>query len=434
MNPTQYIYLFGLIPLVSIKYPPRATVGKKYAVIKLFFILPIFRIKRNLREYIVDIRNTIPTPHAQHFHDMITADVPRHTVLVLDWAPDYHAEVMSSVVWYFLQLGYNVDVVISEKNAIHEGVKCMDFPKERVRLFVLEPPHHQDPIFVENMLRYEYIFLVSVNSYQKFLYSNNYINLYEQKYYKGNFFFMIHSTEEEIAMMPKEGLPYLLQKIVVIFRFPVCGKTLPFISPCYFGPWPTKHAKNKITRFISIGGFRAPDRTRRDVHSMLGDLERLVDEGITNFQLVVIGRRENGAALNLPEKLRPFTRFLGTLTYPQMYREVNDADFLLSGIEIASAAGQEFAQRRTSGHFGLSIGFSKPMIIHPVFAATQGMDKDTAILHDAFGIYEALKRCIDMSSEEYDRYTDNLDKLRAKLQAESIANMEKMFGKPIASS
>ena len=390
-------YLFGL------RTSKRSLTGGEYTVGMLKF----------------DIMNYL------EMKEITKVPVKRNTVLFIEFLK-WHAIVGGPIIWYFLELGYDVDIVMNTEGFIHEGFSCMDFPKDRVRVFNANPYVWWNQHFLENMLRYEWIFLNTGFYGDEIYYPAEFCKYYESVFHKSNMRFLFHSKSEELHKFPEELKDTLLDKMMVIFRFPVEGRKIPFVSPTKFGPCALEHKKNEITKFFFAGSFVTyKGQKYRDQASLFDGLCQLVDNGATDFKVVVISR-DVPRDFEIPEKLRPFLEFRGALTFPQMYRELNDSDFMISAKNVIQMP--EYLYDRASGDFGMSIGFAKPMVIQDEIAATQQLDDTTAVIHQGTSVYDALLRCINMTGKEYDEYVGNLKALRARHQAESLENMRKVFG------
>ena len=79
--------------------------------------------------------------------------------------------------------------------------------------------------------------------------------------------------------------------------------------------------ENRVTRFISIGELNP---IRRNVKILLDAVAYLVDRGITDFHVVVIG---SGNLEIIDPQIRRFFTVLGRVPYPVMYAETAKSVF-----------------------------------------------------------------------------------------------------------
>ncbi|MCL2505218.1 MAG: hypothetical protein FWE93_03080 [Alphaproteobacteria bacterium] len=352
---------------------------------------------------------------------LINAQIKKNTVLIIE-VTESHGDVAACMISYFLDLGYNVDIVLSSENIIHEAVSCMNFSKDKVRVFNGNIGILKSEDFAQNLVRYKWILLNTARAWD---HDNNLLfklyHILDEIIYKNNVRFILHHATKEL-MFSEELRNRMLNDAFVLFKFPILGRRLPFISATKYGSSVIEHKKNRIIKFFLSGAFI---KTVRHIDSVIDSLCKLVDNGITDFRIVLITRTMD-YAFNPPNKLLPFIEFKGKTTYPQLYDELNDSDFIMSGQH--SEKMTEYLYNRVSGNHLLSVGFAKPMIMHEEIAAAYKMDSTNTILHKENELYDALLRCINMTEKEYDKYIKNLKSLRTKDETESLDNMRRVFG------
>ncbi|MDR1027219.1 MAG: hypothetical protein LBL46_02270 [Rickettsiales bacterium] len=351
----------------------------------------------------------------------------RNSVLVLDFT-NGHLEVLASVVHYFLELGYNVDIGLTPENIANDGIDCFNFPTDRVRVVSVDEKTRYSPLFTRGFLRYDWIFLNTSDVYSaKEHNAVDYVKKYCWQYYKNNLYFITHGNSEWREKIPPKIARELLPFDWKIHRFPIYGHISNYLSPTWFAPVAKDSPKNKTTRFFIAGGIQNKNKERRD-HNILFDA--LMRNG--NLRVVVIGRRENQSeSLVIPDELKETLDFCGTLTYRQMYQELNKSDFILSGCNADNPVqNYEYLKNCASGNYGLSIGFSKPLVIPTEYAKAAGLDASTAIVYDGERetLADAIGRAIKMTPAEYASMTKNISELRARLQSETMDNFRRVFG------
>ena len=206
---------------------------------------------------------------------------------------------------------------------------------------------------------------------------------------------------------------------LITLRGLVPARPSQIVNPHFFGDY-KRHGKNQDrVRFLMVGAARAK---RRSDDLVLNAAEALLDDGITNFEIRMIGKP--GKA-QIPERLAPHFITLGRLSFADMYDEIEAADYILSAFQKSSQDHAFYRTTGTSGSFQLAYGFNTPIVLQDLFVEGTAFNSDNAILYDEDRDFEpAMRRAISLSSEDYLTLTDNLQKASHDLSAASLANMK----------
>lgn len=196
------------------------------------------------------------------------------------------------------------------------------------------------------------------------------------------------------------------------------------VNPHFFGAV-KQHRKNTQVKFVTAGNIQAS----RKNHSILIDaVKYLVEQGETNFKIVVIGK---GELSNIPEDLQSYFEFTGRLTYPDMYDRVMDSDFFLTLLDPSNEEHDRYITTGTSGSFQLIYGLNIPCVIAEKFANVHGFTSTNSLIHEANSDFATtLLRAIRMSTKEYNEMKAELEQLAKGIYARSLSELRKAINMP----
>ncbi len=198
-----------------------------------------------------------------------------------------HAEVYPSVVKYFLDLGYNVDLfILDEHENMNSTLRC-DFDKDKFRQFSF-PIMPTNQAFYEILKQYKYIFLMTMFTHDGYYYINNLEKNLIKKYNRDNVYCIDHdfmSIQKNIETIEQR---FLNNNKVFVLRNNIMyeNKILPFVSPTYFGKVNITQKNTDIFNFISIGG--GLQNNLRNFKLLFETVNQLINKGITNFKITFI--------------------------------------------------------------------------------------------------------------------------------------------------
>ena len=190
-------------------------------------------------------------------------------------------------------------------------------------------------------------------------------------------------TPVEVKLHPIEGLP----------TFPRKGHTIPMLNPCYFGDIRPKQGFSAEGKriFITIGNVSTKTRNFPELFRMLQEIGHTEE-----YELRIIGKIVDKTLL---KQLPSNVHILGRLTFEQMYRQLEKADFFLPVLSPKEQA--KYLDGCTSGSRQLILGFAIPPIIHQAFAKAYGFSQDNCISYtDSEGFAEAFQNALSISPED----------------------------------
>lgn len=191
-----------------------------------------------------------------------------------------------------------------------------------------------------------------------------------------------------------------------------------FINPHDFGEVREK-VKSSYTTFVTVGNLEAK---RKNFHQLIETINMLVKKG-KHFKVVVIGR---GNQEKIPSELRQYIHFTGRLKFPQMYKQLEKADFFLPLLDADNPLHERYITSGVTGSAQLIYGFIKVPVIDKKFAGFYRFNRKNAIVYDknlASGMLEA----IEMSPERYSELCEVLKKTASDISEESIGNLQQIL-------
>ena len=194
------------------------------------------------------------------------------------------------------------------------------------------------------------------------------------------------------------------------------------LNPCYFGDIRPKQGFSADGKriFITIGNVSAKTRNFPELFRMLKEIGH--EE---NYELRIIGKVVDNSLL---KEIPPNVRILGRLTFEEMYRQLEEADFFLPLLSPKEQA--KYLDGCTSGSRQLILGFAIPPIIHQAFADVYGFRKGSCLTHpDSKGFAQAFLRALSLSAEEYSDMQIALGSLRTEVEGISLANLRERLQK-----
>ena len=193
------------------------------------------------------------------------------------------------------------------------------------------------------------------------------------------------------------------------------------VNPHYFVE-NTQHNKNNKTIFATIGEISLK---RKNFPLLIDAIEKLLEQNINNFQVVVIGFTNS---VKIPEKVSPYIKILGRLTFAQMYEELKKVDFILPLLDKSIEEHKRYIKNGTSGTFQLAYGFIKPCIIQKCFADKYELnDMNSFIYEENEEFCQSLAKAIKMTNKEYQNMYKHLEDTSLRIQKQSEINLGNML-------
>jgi hypothetical protein len=388
-----------------------------HQAIKLFRTITVEKITvEKIRQYSqkvftkVFIRPLVVIFYLSTLRKFVNSEVRPNTVLLVEARHDSHGEVIPGYAKYLLDLGYNIDLLITDRqeklNPMYhfrdKRIKSVNVPFELLYYALSE----------KKLKNYYRVFFTSNDVPLMFRGMVPIVDLFPQ---------LKQITDKLIAVEHHYELVNennrRIGQIITPANF---GAKEIAVHPSYFGIV-NRHNKNQITRFIVIG--RKDNRVRN--HNILFNaVETLLSKGIDSFNVVIIGPGH----LNIPKHIKYLFEQYRQLPYPPMFNALEQADFFLPLLDPDNPDHDRYCTIGTSGSYMLVCGFCKPQLIAKKFIGMIGFaETDSLIYENNNQLAETMYRAIKISQEEYQILQQNLSSLSNKIYQTSLNNLKQIL-------
>ena len=249
--------------------------------------------------------NQIETFNIKKFFNTI---IKNNSILIFE-KNNFHYECTPGFTKYFLDLGFNVDIIMTEV-----GYESFIFfePTENLRFFILnDQKYYRSEVYISKLReifkKYNAILVQTMTSDVKYFYSNT--NLLKEK----NSIFVYHYYPE---------MPYIdfHNKIRSWTLLNFTNLALE-VNPHYFGKIKIRD-KNKITRFFIVS------TDKRNYDQLISASDNLKNENF-QFQIVVTGRSKTLNAQRIPNNIKDKFLFNLYLSYYNLLKIIETIDFII---------------------------------------------------------------------------------------------------------
>lgn len=337
--------------------------------------------------------------------------IPPSTAVVIEPNP-FHAETLPGYIKYFIDLGYNVDVFIACESAIERPFARM---AQSFRVFVGDVYDIQSWIQYKNISRYSVVFFSTMFFNEKL----KFLPPYLPTKCKNRVLGMQHSLDATTRWAEHEPLYWQMKnegRIATLSEQDGFSR----INPNYFGEIKIKEKNRSKVVFVAVGAIQPACHSHK---LLIGAVHELMAEGLENFEVHVVG----SGRMDMPQEISSHVTLCGRLDFPSMYKEIEDADFILALLDPYSPSQQVYLKGTTSGAVQLSLGFSTPMIINEQFAKAYTLGKECAVIHEDNNLYDAMKGAIKMKSVEYASIQQQLSYKCKQTSNDSIEALNNML-------
>ncbi|MGC1473625.1 MAG: hypothetical protein WA775_13615 [Psychroserpens sp.] len=340
--------------------------------------------------------------------------IPVKSVLIIE-PNEFHAEILPGYVNYWNKLDYNVVLVLRRKN-IESGVfsKMKDYELPKTYCIA----HYGIKYFLnkKKIKDFDYCFLSSSrlsNTNGFYGLFTSYLGFIPQG---GLGYFMVEHNFHNLRPLLVEG-KYDPDRIFMLNAFQDKVFSIPMLNPNYFGAVSLPR-KAEETIFVTIGTL---SKRNRDFDELLIAIKSLIDQGLENFKVYVIGRGADAVQLGeLPKQII----FLGYLDFTEMYSKLEQAHFFLPLLDPNSIGQQRYLKGETTGSWQLCQGFLKPPIIRREFAESYQFSVRNAILYDKDGLSCAMTIACKMNSDTYVGMTQEIKCLSNQVATKSLEGLK----------
>lgn len=333
-----------------------------------------------------------------------------NTFLVWEPCSTNHAEIVPGYVKYLVDLGYQVSVLVTPAR-LREGLFCR-FDDDRVFLNTMSQRQIRKHLAAGDLESVKGILITTAGK----------ITARDR-------------SRLPLFAGPRLGLKVLLVEhnvkpfvdqgcwqddTITLREIDYQGARSVVVNPHYFGNVEVTAKNDGTTRFVTVGALRARKKNTRLIIESVLQLHR---KGIRAFKVTVIGKR---AWSGIPREIREYFDVRGRLSFREMYREIENADFLLTAYDVNNPHHHIYRTTGTSGSFQLCFGFRKPCLIVREFATINGFGDANSVVYECDEGYPvAMARAIEMGRQEYAVMQEQLARYADRLYQKSLENLRK---------
>ena len=378
---------------------------KKIIIIFLIILLYIIHSKQNNTQIEKRIYKIINSFKINKIEELFQNNIKKKTVLLFE-ANNYHFECLPGYAKYFVDLGYNIDILV-HKFGINSF--CLFNEISRIRFFVfenLQPFWAHSKKFIAIIKNYDFVVIQTTNNknkplfhHLKFLNMNNTIFVFQNIYY----------VDENYKKFFEENRAWTLGNMSVGLQ----------VNPHYFGNIKIKE-KNKKTIFFLTS------TSKRNYTSLIQSAIKLKKDNL-NFEIIVIGWWKFLSSKSIPKNLINNFSFKYHISFEQFYKEVYKSDFIIIPLDPKGEIDKSYRTIRVSGSIQLSYGFLKPLIIDKKFSDFYCLNNKNSLIYENYDLYSVMKKAIELNNKEYRQLRNNLNKTASKIYNISINNIKKII-------
>ena len=328
--------------------------------------------------------------------------IKSNSILIFEKNP-FHYECTPGFTKYFLDLGFNVDIIMT-----NEGKDIFNFflDNKRLRIFLLDDSKYYIRTEYIKKLRiifnkYFAILIQTMTPDIKYFYNES--NLLNGK----NSIFVYH-------YYPRMPLINFHNKIRSWTLLNFTNSALS-VNPHYFG-YIKRREKNKITRFLIVS------TCGRNYEQLISASYKLKIEKF-KFQIIVTGRCLTLSDLNVPNNIKGHFIFSNSISYLNLLKIVETIDFIIINLRSDNPGDKDYNNGKSTGSAQLAYGFLKPCLINSYFAETYGMNNDNSFIFND-SLYFAMLDAIKISNKGYKKKQYNMKKLSDKIYKISKKNVK----------
>jgi len=357
---------------------------KNKFLIKIAFILCL----SSLFKYFRNSKYKIETFNINQFFN---TTIRNNSILIFE-KNYYHYECTPGFTKYFLDLGFNVDIIMT--NIGYESFIFFERTK-KLRFFILD--NNKNNIsdeylekYTENFKKYLAILFQTMNNNVK--YFCNKLNLFKGK----NSIFVYHNY----AQMRNFDFHNKIRSWTLLNFSNLALE----VNPHYFGKIKLRD-KNKLTKFFIVS-------TEKRNYDQLVSASAILKNENFHFQVVVTGRTQIFNPQRIPTNIKDKFLFNLYLSYQNLLKIIETIDFIIITLDRNNPRDNDYNKRKSTGSAQIVYGFLKPCLINNDFANTYRMNNENSIIfnNSKDSLYFAMREAIMMTNEEYKKKQYNLKK------------------------
>ena len=354
------------------------------------------------KKNVIELKKRIIKKH--NFIEFFNNTINKKTILIFE-SRNFHNECTPGYTKYFIDLGYNVDILMQ-----YQGIDSFSYfndNNENIRMFLYNKLREikKRKKFNLSIKKYDYILLETFFKKEKKLFK-------ELHLYNNNSIFIFHEIELFDKYFTKSK--YFNKNRVWTLGNSSIGLQ---VNPHYFGNIPIK-GKSKKTKFFLTSTIK------RDYKSLIESVNLLHKENL-NFEIIVTGRVSSFNSNRISANISNNFIFNHHVSYSKLYQLVDNSDYIIILLSPDNKYDEEYKTKKVTGSYQLSLGFNKPCLINNEFADYYDLNSQNSLIYNNKNLYIAMKKAILMNNSEYKKIQHNLQIKKKELYNISVNNVKR---------
>jgi hypothetical protein len=339
-----------------------------------------------------------------NFIEFLNNTINKKTILIFE-PREFHNECTPGYTKYFIDLGYNVDILMR-----YQGIDSFSYFNdniENIRMFLYNKLREIKKRKEFNLIikKYDYILLETFFKEEKKLFK-------ELHLYNNNSIFIFHEIELFDKYFTKSK--YFNKNRVWTLGNSSIGLQ---VNPHYFGNIAIK-GKSKKTKFFLTSTIK------RDYKPLIESVNLLHKENL-NFEIIVTGRVSSFNSNRISANISNNFIFNHHVSYSKLYQLVDNSDYIIILLSPDNKYDEEYKTKKVTGSYQLSLGFNKPCLINNEFADYYDLNSQNSLIYNNKNLYIAMKKAILMNNSEYKKIQHNLQIKKKEIYNISVNNVKR---------
>ena len=338
------------------------------------------------------------------FIEFFNNTINKKTVLIFE-PRDCHNECTPGYTKYFIDLGYNVDILMRYRGI--DSFSYFNDSNENIRVFLYNELREIKKRKKFNLIikKYDYILLETFFKEEKELFKKLHL-------YNNNSIFIFHEIELYDKHFTKSK--YFNKNRVWTLGNTTIGLQ---VNPHYFGNILIK-GKSKKTKFFLTSTIK------RDYKPLIESANQLQKENF-NFKIIVTGRDSSFNSSCISANINNNFIFNHNVSYSELYQLVDNSDYIIILLSPDNKYDEIYKTKKVTGSYQLSLGFNKPCLINNEFADYYDFNSQNSLIYNNKNLYIEMKKAILMNNSEYKKIQHNLQIKKKELYNISVNNVKR---------
>lgn len=341
-------------------------------------------------------------------------EVDGNTFILWEPCSKSHGEVVPGYVRYLQNLGYEVLVLMTParlKEGLfsrfdEDGVRHGRLSQRQIRRFVKTPA----------MQKAAGLLVTTVGKLPETTAGAGELETVFGKQGPKQMFFVDHDVRKSVDRGIWD------KRFITLRKLDYKNAESTVVNPHFFGTVDVTPKSSGKTVLLAVGAARSK---RGNLPLVFQSAMDAVRQGHSEFEIRLIGKPGTDP---VPEPIRPNVSILGQVPFDRLYREIENADFLLTSFQENNEDHEFYKTGGTSGAFQLSYGFSTPMIVQETFGQLNDLNDRNAIMYRGDEeMTDAILRAINLDKQSYAVMQKKLQATAARLYEMSLKNLKVMI-------